>query len=352
MSPTDAEARRRERGVIAQREYRKRHASKVQRLEDENRKLKDAIAEINRTLKGRGHLSDDLKAALSHARGLADISEDDAVEHAGAQDVVEEEEEGPLLDTLARTPTPPSLNRPTLEPQGSSKDFPSGRLSPRLDYGLWLDPDRLIRVLEPPIDIVPYLGPGMHTLAGCIFWSTMNYAVELWDARPSMPAIRALDRVFNHSKHLSDRKYLLSLAQARMDYKNKGYMFRKLSDQFAEQACVELGELVREDYEKGGRPKGFWKTPEEVAGNILGQITTDQAVRLQAVVEGKGTPNDGEMMQGLVSWLSQNHVCFGDGPRWSAICVSVGVGGWIRELMDRDARAEEEAFPESTETPS
>ncbi|KAK1724127.1 uncharacterized protein BDZ83DRAFT_563736, partial [Colletotrichum acutatum] len=333
-------ARRRERGVIAQREYRKRHASKVQKLEQENKNLKDAIAEINRTFKGQP-VSEDLRAALRRARDLADITEDDAMDDVDDHDV---EEVGPSKsppNSLSRAPLPATTQR-SIAPENPSSTSErrlraSGRSSPRLDYGLWVDTDRLIRILEPPLDIIPYLGPGMHTLAGCIFWSTMNYTVDLWDARPSPPAIKALDRMFSHSKQLTDRKYLLSLAQARIDYKNKGYMFRKLSDQFAERACVEIDQLVRDECEKKGRPSRYWKTPEEVAGNILNQITTDQAVRMQAVAEGKGTPSDGEMMQALVGWLSQNFVCFGDGPRWSTVCVSVGIGSWVRELMERDA---------------
>ncbi|KXH34820.1 hypothetical protein CSAL01_00401 [Colletotrichum salicis] len=341
MSPADAESRRRERSVIAQREYRKRHASKVQKLEEENRNLKGAIAEINRTLKGQA-LSDDLKAALSHARDLADITEDDTMKVVDNNDV---EETSPSQSPPPTVPEDPSTS-------SERRLRPSGRASPRLDYGLWVDTDRLIRILEPPLDIVPYLGPGMHTLAGCIFWSTINYTVDLWDARPSPPAMKAMDRMFSHSKHLSDRNYLLSLAQARMDYKNKGYMFRKLSDQFAERACAETFELVRDECEKKGGPSRYWKTPQEIAGNILNEITTDQAVRMQAVAEGKGTLSDGQMMQALVSWLSQNFICFGDGPRWSTVFVSLGIGSWVRELMDRDARAEEETTPGSNETPS
>ncbi|KAK0377603.1 hypothetical protein CLIM01_05003 [Colletotrichum limetticola] len=358
MSPADAEVRRRERGVIAQREYRKRHASKVQKLEEENRNLKDVIAEISSALKGQP-ASNDLRAALRRARELANITEDDAMNDIDDHDV---EELGPSQsppDNLSRTPPPPppATTQSSIVPKDPSSTSErrlraSGRSSPRLDYGLWVDTDRLIRILEPPLDIVPYLGPGMHTLAGCIFWSTMNYTVDLWDARPSPPAIKALDRVFSHSEHLTDRKYLLSLAQARMDYKNKGYMFRKLSDQFAERTCTQVYQLAGDECEKKGRPSRYWKTPQEVAGNILSQITTDQAVRMQDVAEGKGTSSDGEMMQGLVGWLSQNFVCFGDGPRWSTVCVSVGIGSWVRELMDRDARAEGEATSGSHETPS
>lgn len=218
-----------------------------------------------------------------------------------------------------------------------------GRLTPRLDYGLWFDADRLIRVLEPPIDIMPYLGSGLHTLAGCIFWSTLNYTIDLWNSRSAPPATRNLDRIFNHSRHLTDRQYLLSLTQARVDYKQKGYMFRKLSDQFERSAMTDLHKLIRDDYENKGISAKYWKTPEEVAACVLDVMTPDEAARFQAVIEGKGTPADEELLRPLIAWFAENFICFGNGPRWSAVFVSVGLGSWIREVRDRVARAQEKS---------
>ncbi|GKT40254.1 uncharacterized protein ColSpa_00435 [Colletotrichum spaethianum] len=340
MSPADAEARRRERGVIAQREYRKRHASKVQKLQDENRKLKDVIAKICRASRRSHALPDDLKAVLSNARDLAGIN--DTIT-AVDDDVGDKDAEQPTCS--------PPANSSQILPQSSAlqsspelssppdDQTPGGRLTPRLDYGLWFDADRLVRVLDPPIDIVPYLGAGMCTIAGCIFWSTMNYTIDLWNSRSDPLANRLMDRVFNHSRHLADRKYLMSLAQARMDYKQKGYMFRKLSEQFERNAMGDLYKLIKDDYENMGLPSKYWKTPEEVADNVLSQMTPEQAARFQAVTEGKGTRADEDMMRAMVSWLARNFVCFGDGPRWNNISVSVGIGSWIAELRKTDAHA-------------
>ncbi|KAK2063067.1 hypothetical protein LY76DRAFT_642733 [Colletotrichum caudatum] len=362
MGSADDEARRRTRGVIAQREYRKRHASKVQALQDENRKLKDAIADIHRASQGFDAITDRLSAALSKARELAGISDaTPAAAAAAAAAVADSDTEfdgawqvarSPPVQSAQPNPSPPvadippdSAYRPDDGPRG-------GKLSPRLDYGLWLETDRLVRIMEPPSDIMPYIGEGRHTMAGFIFWSTVDYTVDLWNARSAAPATRHLDRIFGSSRTLADREYVMSMAQLRLDYKRKGYMFRKLSERFDRSAMADLYKLVRHDYETKGVPPRYWKTPAEVAGNLLGHLTPDEAARFQAVLEGRGARADEEMMRGMSAWLAQNFVCFGDGPRWSNIAVSVGLGSWIGELRKGACSGVREASPPSAEAPS
>ncbi|TQN66498.1 hypothetical protein CSHISOI_09002 [Colletotrichum shisoi] len=351
MGPSDADARRRERGVMAQREYRKRHASKVQKLQDENQKLKDIIAEIDRASShGRHALPDDLRAALFRARDLAgiSISDDDGgvgEQEDGQADEVEQVTAGPLSpeQPAHNTPAPPTpvAGRATTLEIKFPPDYylapEDERSSARLDYGLWFEADRIIRILDPPTDIVPYLGAGMHTLAGSIFWSTMDYTLDLWNSRAAPPAVRLLDRMFSQSRHVVDTGYLVSLAQARVDFMRKGFMFRKLSEQFERNTMVDLRRLISEHHKSTGLPSKYWKKPEEVAWNVLSQLTPGQATRFQAVVEGKGAPADEEMMRSMITWLAQNYVCFGDGPRWSNISISVGIGSWIKGVNDADA---------------
>ncbi|KAK2031967.1 hypothetical protein LX32DRAFT_236462 [Colletotrichum zoysiae] len=353
MGPADAESQRRARGVVAQREYRKRHASKVQALQDENRKLKDAIAEIHRASQGCDAITDQLGAALSKARELAGISDAPAADGDTELDGTWQCARSPPVQSAQLNPPPPVADvppdfayRPGDEPRG-------GKLSPRLDYGLWLETDRLVRIMEPPSDIMPYIGEGRHTMAGFIFWSTVDYTIDLWNARSAAPATRHLDRIFSSSRTLADREYVMSMAQLRLDYKQKGYMFRKLSERADRSAMADLYKLVRHDYEVMGVPPRYWKTPAEVAGNLLGQLTPEETARFEAVLEGRGARADEEMMRAMSAWLVQNFVCFGNGPRWSNIAVSVGLGSWLGELRKGGASAGvREASPPSTETSS
>ncbi|KAK1997670.1 hypothetical protein LX36DRAFT_61419 [Colletotrichum falcatum] len=354
MSSTDAEARRRARGVIAQREYRKRHASKVQTLQDENRKLKEAIAEIHRASRGCDAVIPDLlTAALSKARDLAGISEEQpaAADGAAQANAAGQIARSQPANSGRLTPSPPAAHIPAEFGSLPDDGARGGKLSPRLDYGLWLEEDRLVRIMEPPTDILQYVGESTHTMAGYIFWSTVDYTIDLWKARSAPLAARHLDRIFSPSRPLADREYLVSLAQSRLDYKRKGYLFRTLSEQFERTATAGLHKGVLHDYETRGVPPRYWKTPAEVAGNLSSQLTPDESARFQAVLEGRGTRADEEMMHGMSAWLVQNFVCFGDGPRWSNIGVSVALGSWISELR-KGVVDVQGASSLSTETPS
>ncbi|KAK1962183.1 hypothetical protein LY78DRAFT_265243 [Colletotrichum sublineola] len=343
-----AQARRRARGVIAQREYRKRHASKVQTLQDENRKLKDAITEIHRASRGCDAIPDHLRTALSKARELAGIGDEVAVAYEDmGSDGAGQVARSPSAQPAQLTPSPPAADMAADFGSLPEDEARGGKLSPRLDYDLWFETDRLVRVMEPPLDIMPYIGAGARTMPGYIFWSTVDYTVDLWNSRSAPPAIRHLDRIFSPSRPLADREYVVSLAQARLDYRRKGYMFRTLSEQFDRSAVVGLYKVVLHDWETKGVPPRWWKTPEEVAENLLSQLTPDEAARFQAVLEGRGTRADEEMMRTMSAWLVQNFFCFGNGPRWNNIGVSVALGSWIGALR-KGAAGVGEAFSLST----
>lgn len=282
-------------------------------------------------------LSAELRAAVIRACEVASTADGDkpvseeserSVSPVGSRGGVSEPNEG----LAPKTPAPAqSLAR--------TQQAPSRGMSPRLDYGLWVDPETLIRVIEPPVDIMPYLGNGMTTLAGCIFWSAMNYTIDLWNSRSAPLSSKRLDYMFNHSKHLTDRDFLISLAQARLDYKEKGYMYAKLTEQFERNAMSRLFQLVKSDYDRQKQPSRWWKRPEEVAACIFDEMNPSQRARFQDVIDGKGTKADQDYMRPLITWLSQNFICFGDGPRWSSIFVSVAIGSWLNELNAQEAAA-------------
>lgn len=71
---------------------------------------------------------------------------------------------------------PPDFYPPTAAASSSSQQR-RRPLSPRLDYGLWFEGTSFMRLVDPPLDIVPYLGAGMYTLAGRINWACTEYLV-------------------------------------------------------------------------------------------------------------------------------------------------------------------------------
>lgn len=76
-----------------------------------------------------------------------------------------------------------------------------GRLSPRLTYGVWFEPDRFIRIINPPGDIVPYLGANINTLSGAIFWAGLGYGFTVLKEVLRMRANSNLVRSMSMSQH-------------------------------------------------------------------------------------------------------------------------------------------------------
>ncbi|KAK1760156.1 hypothetical protein QBC47DRAFT_355367 [Echria macrotheca] len=220
---------KRERGRLAQRAFRKRQIDTIRELREDNQALRAAIDRISRVY-ATGPVSQALHAELqtaleeafrvagldpSLARSFSDSGED------GEDDDVMSVPSGypapgqlgamlsqsggnlslgasvfsapPVSNQLAMTTqalnplyTQQAMTQPQMYSQlpfsTSSPPSPTlssnGRMSPRMTYGLWFEPDRNIRIVQPPQDIIPYVGEGMRTLAGAIFWTGMGHSLN------------------------------------------------------------------------------------------------------------------------------------------------------------------------------
>ncbi|KAK4446607.1 hypothetical protein QBC34DRAFT_146809 [Podospora aff. communis PSN243] len=209
-------AQRRERGRLAQRAFRRRQIDTIRELREDNQALRDAIDEISRAAAtGPAHAHNhqsQLQAAIQNAfrvagldaslaRSLSDVGEDDDSDpplNTPGFPQPQHQQQGlleggsidpsldfmslgaPLIPTTAAATTSANiysqLAAPTSPPyQTTSSDSSrSGRVSPRLTYGLWFEPDRAIRIVHPPHDIMPYVGEGMRSLAGTVFWTAYS----------------------------------------------------------------------------------------------------------------------------------------------------------------------------------
>ena len=58
-------------------------------------------------------------------------------------------------------------------------DYYTSTSTEHLDRGLWNDEFSFLRVVDPPPDIVPYLGEGMFTLAGRVMWACADYLMSV-----------------------------------------------------------------------------------------------------------------------------------------------------------------------------
>ena len=164
----------------------------------------------------------------------------------------------------------------------------------------------------------------------------MTYTVNTWrEAKSSSLSPSAkltLSQIFDHSKHLGDYDFIISLAQTRLDYKRRGYTFLPESQRHDKNETSDLKRLIEEEYNALGRPKEHWKKPEEVEQYIKAHVSEDILMALDSVTNGQSPSKVQKSFMSLITSLATNYVCFGDGPRWSFVYISMTVGGWLQNM--------------------
>ncbi|KAM0340847.1 hypothetical protein ACHAPU_010263 [Fusarium lateritium] len=319
---------KRERSRVAQREYRKRHASKFSTLKDENQRLRNALKRIEKLAHKRAGKDQELENALAEAR-----------ETVGSDD------SGSSSLTLSSSTDPITADRLSymsgllysdihLHTQALGQTT-TPRLS--LEQQVWTNTDQLVRIFEAPSDAGKYLGDGLYTFAGALYWACTRNTVSLWETyklnmlgKPGLPVQNPMDRLFNHSKHLTDRRFLLSLALARLEYKHKGFIDSPHSgtELMWKLALPDLRKkMERELAEKGQGPE-WWKTPSEVESHLRKYLDPSESDELQTLVEGRGSEAVLKKFKPLVEMMIDEFVCFPDGPRWNLLYVAMAVGSW------------------------
>ncbi|KAK4211490.1 hypothetical protein QBC37DRAFT_12574 [Rhypophila decipiens] len=298
---------RRERGRMAQRAFRQRQITTIRDLKGKNQELVDAIEHVTRAAARFSRIDSpssydraSLDTAIKQARslgGLPPVRPDDVIR-------VERDHWLPISNSLGLEPTQPSI--PTAKDSDvSSRDssLPSqtvsvedmvyqdfqnrtvqnntrnqslvtrqynsntdsyftsqetsapaittatgGRVSPRLTYGIWFEPDRFIRVINPPSDILPYLGPNINTLAGAIYWAGLGYGFTvlkevlrmraqtaavasslLQNPGPGSDPLPIVTRLFGHSikaagPDADGEQILHDVIHARFTWRKQGYI--------------------------------------------------------------------------------------------------------------------------------
>lgn len=215
----------------------------------------------------------------------------------------------------------------------------AGFMNPRSDYGLWFDTYRFMRIDDPPLDIVPYLGRGEATFAGRLFWACGEHLLDMCQkaefyARANPRAAReANERIWNmvqHSPPLHNTRYIIALAEARREFRDRGYIEGNNPAGELDSAEV-LQQHVLADYESRGQDMAGWLSPITVELELRKRLSREGSKRFEKALQlwdSKPTQNPlGEVLQSLIQNLAFTFVCFGDGPRWRADRVSAIFGG-------------------------
>ncbi|KAI8958244.1 hypothetical protein F5Y11DRAFT_45038 [Daldinia sp. FL1419] len=360
--------RRRERGKIAQRAFRKRQGKTPRDKRDEAQRLKEAVSKIVRVAHrdDRPELINAIREAAEAAgldvEALAKLGDgkDNQLNHTEASSQLSSSFRGPLsvveassagLNTDAKEILP-SIGTRTgwiLKSQDSAFSGTSTDvewMSTRLDYGLWFDTSRFIRVDTPPSDIIPYLGEGMSTFAGRLFWACGELLLEqcrraeLYAHTNPRIADQAKEVIWNmvqHSQPLHNIRYIIALAEARREFRDRGYIEGNNPAGEIDSAFI-LQEQVMNDYKSKGRDTTEWLSPMAVELELRKRLSTESSRQLDRVlqiwdpkrVEGPLL----DMIQSLIWKLAASYICFGDGPRWRIDRISALFSGSTKNMQE------------------
>ncbi|KAI0378534.1 hypothetical protein F5Y04DRAFT_146624 [Hypomontagnella monticulosa] len=348
--------RRRERGKLAQRAFRKRQSKVSQDKRDETQKLRDAVGKIVRVL--RRDDRPELIRAVQEAAEMAGLNTSTFTDRNSDDTSTMV---SPLLSNI-ETSTLITRDRPNGSLVGSqvipactsvrtdcrlndqnatSFEIRSdvGWMNPRSDYGLWFDTYRFMRMDDPPLDIVPFLGKGGATFAGRLFWACgehlleMCQKAELYVSANPRAARKANERIWNmvqHSPPLHNTRYIKALAEARREFRDRGYI--EGNNPAGEPDSAELlQEHVLADYESRGQELTGWLSPITVELELRKRLSHEGSRRFEQALQtwdSKPAENPlGEVLQSLIRSLAFTFVCFGNGPRWRADQVMAILGG-------------------------
>ncbi len=217
-----------------------------------------------------------------------------------------------------------------------------GRMSPRLDYGLWPDPDPVPKFYQPPDDIVPFIGAGMHTFAGHIAWACLEYAYSyLMEAGKhvttgfhSMAPESAAARKFLHqslrpSEQLHVVAYIAARIVARLEFRKMGYIR-------GDNPAVNMGydqmitRRILQSFLDRTEIDQWWVVSdiEIYAAEKMG------AARFAAFQKalGRGEVPYIQALRPLTRALAQSFVCAGEGARWRADHGIMVVDAWVHTI--------------------
>ncbi|KAI1407389.1 hypothetical protein F5Y13DRAFT_131527 [Hypoxylon sp. FL1857] len=358
--------RRRERGKLAQRAFRKRQGKKtVTDGNNETQRLKAAIEAIARVARqdDRPELLQAIREAAESAGSEFDLQKsanDDTNSDTNSKSAAKRS--SPLLDIVKPVTESQAastgLTAITQESSLCSSGFTnwrssnekmtslrarmnSERVRPRFDYGLWFNTDRFIRMDSPPLDIVPYLGPGMATFAGRIFWAAGEYLLNLCrraeayaDTNP-IAAREANEKIWGmvqHSPPLHNVRYIIALAEARREFRDRGYIEGNNPAGETDSAKL-LQEHVLADYRSRGEDATLWLSPRAVENELRKRLSYKSYRSLEHALQLWDSKQAGpslEVAKSLIHALARTFICFGDGPRWRADRVSTLLGGNIQ----------------------
>ncbi|RYO74140.1 hypothetical protein DL766_005630 [Monosporascus sp. MC13-8B] len=344
---------RRERGKRAQRAFRQRQIDAIRGLQEENQRLRDAIAKIGGAV---SHSESPLIEVIGDACRIAGVEAPRSISSSESPQSVAGNRRfdlsAPLLDKRGEVEVsagPPlgwtetnhqglvRQNSPGIEYQdqlvsNGDLDSATGRRDNSENGGIefgsedgwspnpippmtWA-PERVLPLADPPPDIIPYLALRPPTNSG----------------PPAEDAVATTLDVFYATVRREKLPLIQNLLHARLQFRRRGYLEAGTAHParrdpvahalYADQIVAEL--------ERVGARKRDFLTPFDVAARLRAQLGEAEYPVLEAAL--CGSPRSSEhvpLVRQLVRMITRNAMCFGDSPRWTPEAISRVAASWL-----------------------
>lgn len=215
----------------------------------------------------------------------------------------------------------------------------------RLNCGLLAYPISPGRIVDPPLDVAPYLGPNKHTLAAQIYWyctqTSVGLLYKLAGQQPSKIASVAQNHpvfatMLKQVSTFCSYNYILALAEARLEFYQNGSC---RADNFAgtRDSGLLLRQRVEQEYDVSGHNLEEWSSTTTVARVVEERLQGPELRRLEAAIRNDGTDAVARsLLEAFIHNFWLESTCFGDGPRWKSSYISERAGWLARSLSRND----------------
>ncbi|RYP83095.1 hypothetical protein DL770_005436 [Monosporascus sp. CRB-9-2] len=371
---------RRERGKRAQRAFRQRQIDAIRGLQEENQRLRDAIAKIGGAV---SHSESPLIEAIGEACRVASVEAPHSVPNLEPpQPVAENHRLGfsaALLDGEVEIRGGPPLgwtdwsfstdaetNNQGLVGQNSlgieypdqlvlngDLDSVTGRHDNSENRGIefgsddswspnpiplmtWA-PERVLPLADPPPDIIPYLGASAYSLPGRLYWAALTFGFEALQpptnsGPPAEDAVATILDVFYATVRREKLPLIQNLLHARLQFRRSGYLEAGTAHPAGRDPVAHAlyADQIVAELERVGARKRDFLTPFDVAARLRTLLGEAEYPALEAAL--CGSPRSREhvpLVRQLVRVITRNSMCFGDSPRWTPEAISRVAASWL-----------------------
>ncbi|KAM0271960.1 hypothetical protein ACHAQH_008867 [Verticillium albo-atrum] len=367
---------RRERGRKAQQAFRQRQITAINDLRASNEAMQTAIASLSRVASKLGNAElDEAMRVASRAAGLDDQasaseSHDTSSDKGKAPADVPNEPQtdsttcapspspvadpsfavpaGPqitlsLIDTQAPSPSvPPVLTHSPMAlsyaspayfhdempPGGPLPAYETGRMSPRLGYGLWME-RATPRLRDPPMDIAPYLDIDTTSLSSVVYWTGMLWASRLLEVAlgGNVEAMAFCNDIFSEIRSMGTLEMISHNIRAKLSFRRWGYVEADHPGYEMDGGARVHNIMMRESAAKGRQLETLLR-PAAVEQLFRRRLGADYAV-IELGLKCMGPPEDVSRVRALVEVMTKTGRCIGDGPRWSSDRMAAILESWV-----------------------